>query len=171
MSDDFWQKEAARERADRLAASEQRSKDAWTQIGKNESDIARSISGKPVGASSNDKVICTELRRQNLMSEVDYRLCFEDAVQRLTDAHLRGYNFWALAVVRHMRCSNNALAFWRVLAQSRADHIAYLAGRRKQPNRLGAVLMRLGEPMCALIGHGIKYWGSYASAKPKYLVT
>ncbi|MCP8896356.1 hypothetical protein KYK29_15620 [Shinella daejeonensis] len=98
------------------------------------------------------KVICTELHRQGLMGRADYALGAEYARAHLTDRHYRGYHAWALAVVRHMRRSKRASAFWRTLAQARADHIAYLHGDATRRNRFGAVLCAVGYPTCYLIG-------------------
>lgn len=105
-------------------------------------------------ASQDDsaKVICTELNRQGLMSRADYVLGAEYARAHLTERHYCGYHAWALAVVRHMRRSKRATAFWHVLAQARADHIAYLNGDTARRNRFGAALCAIGYPVCYLIG-------------------
>lgn len=98
------------------------------------------------------KVICTELHRQGLMSRADYALGADYARAHLTERHYRGYHAWAITVVRHMRRSKRATAFWRILAQARADHIAYLYGDTARRNRFGALLCALGYPTCYLIG-------------------
>lgn len=98
------------------------------------------------------KVICTELHRQGLMSRADYVLGADHARTHLTERHYRGYHLWALAAVRHMRRSKRASAFWRVLAQARADHIAYLNGEVARRNRIGAILCAVGYPLCYFIG-------------------
>ncbi|WP_439629978.1 hypothetical protein [Shinella sp.] len=100
----------------------------------------------------NAKVICTELHRQGLMSRADYALGADYARKHLTERHYHGYHAWALAVVRHMRRSKRATAFWRILAQARADHIAYLYGDTARRNSFGALLCAVGYPACYLIG-------------------
>jgi hypothetical protein len=103
-------------------------------------------------SDSSSKVICTELHRQGLMSRDDHERCARHAREHLTEQHYRGYHVWALSVVRHMRRSKRATAFWRTLAAARADHIAYLYGETSRRNILGALLCAIGHPACRLIG-------------------
>lgn len=122
-------------------------------------------------ASQDDsaKVICTELHRQGLMSRADYALGADYARKHLTERHYRGYHAWALSVVRHMRRSKRATAFWRILAQARADHIAYLYGDTARRNRFGALLCAVGYPTCYLIGgfvHEQDWKGLYVETPP-----
>jgi len=98
------------------------------------------------------KVICTELVRQGLFDRADYLLGARYVEEHLTERHMRGYHKWGLPVVRKMRRSPRATAFWRRLAQARADHIAFLYGDASRQNRLGAVLCAIGHPVCYLIG-------------------
>lgn len=98
------------------------------------------------------KVICTELHRQGSMSRADYALGADYARKYLTERHYRGYHTWALPVARHMRRSKRATAFWRTLAQARADHIASLNGDLTRRSRFGAILCAIGYPLCYLIG-------------------
>lgn len=112
----------------------------------------KSSSSTSSNSGNSSKVICTELHRQGLMSREDYERCARHAREHLSGAHLRGYHLWALAVVRKMRRSKRATAFWRFLAQARADHIAFLYGDRSRRNRLGAILCAIGHPACRLIG-------------------
>ncbi|TAA53909.1 hypothetical protein [Shinella sp. JR1-6] len=112
----------------------------------------RELAQKNAQNNDSHKVICTELHRQGLMSRADYALGADYAREHLTERHYRGYHAWAIAVVRHMRRSKRATAFWRILAQARADHIAYLYGDTARRNRFGALLCAVGYPACYLIG-------------------
>lgn len=103
-------------------------------------------------ADEDAKVICTELVRQGMLGRADYLAGARYVEEHLTDRHMRGYHAWALPVVRHMRRSRRATAFWRVLAQARADHIAFLNGDAARRSRLGALLCAIGHPVCYLIG-------------------
>lgn len=118
--------------------------------------------------NSSSKVICTELHRQGLMSRADYLQGARFAGEHLSEQHYRGYHAWALPVVRHMRRSKRATAFWRMLAAARADHIAYLDGDTARRNRLGAWLCAIGHPVCYAIGGLVKEqdWQSLYIAKP-----
>lgn len=111
-------------------------------------------------ADEKSKVICTELHRQHLMSRDDYMLGLRFVREHLTARHERGYHAWAVPVVRSMRRSKRATAFWSVLARARADHIAYLYGDVSRRNRFGALLCAVGHPVCFVIGGlvGEKDW-------------
>jgi len=112
-----------------------------------------SSSGRSSSSSSTDqKVICTELVRQGLFDRGDYVSGARYVEAHLTERHVRGYHAWALPVVRRMRRSRRATAFWRRLAQARADHIAFLGGDASRRNRFGALLCAVGHPACYLIG-------------------
>ncbi|KND16171.1 hypothetical protein ADZ37_24460 [Pannonibacter phragmitetus] len=127
-----------------------------------EQEKKRRAAQKPPASSSktndkkktdtNKKVICTELVRQGLFDRADYLLGARYVEEHLTGRHVRGYHAWGLPVVRKMRRSPRATAFWRKLAQARADHIAFLYGDASRRNRLGAVLCAIGHPACYLIG-------------------
>lgn len=97
-------------------------------------------------------VICTELHRQGLLAREDYLLSYRHLRERLTPRHERGYHAWAIAVVRAMRRSKRATAFWSLLAHARADHIAFLYGDAARRNRFGALLCAVGHPVCYVIG-------------------
>ncbi|WP_325488006.1 hypothetical protein [Pelagibacterium sp.] len=97
-------------------------------------------------------MICTELVRQGLFDRDDYLLGARHVEKHLSEQHMRGYHAWALPVVRSMRRSRRATAFWRTLARARADHIAFLHGDTARRNRFGAFLCAIGHPVCYLIG-------------------
>lgn len=101
---------------------------------------------------TNKKVICTELVRQGLFNRADYLLGARYVAEHLTERHVRGYHAWGLPVVRRMRRSPRATAFWRKIAQARADHIASLYGDAARRNRLGALVCAIAHPLCYLIG-------------------
>lgn len=98
----------------------------------------------------------------------DYLLGARYVEKHLTEQHMRGYHAWALSVVRSMRRSRRATAFWRTLAQARADHIAFLHGDTARRNRFGAFLCAIGHPVCYLIGGlvGEQDWRSLYNEGP-----
>lgn len=121
--------------------------------------LTKSSKPKSSSSTSDKKVICTELHRQGLMNRADYLLCAHHAREHLTERHFRGYHAWALPVVRRMRRSPRATVFWRVLAQARADHIAYLSGEIARRNRFGALLCAIGHPVCYVLGGFVREQG------------
>jgi len=102
--------------------------------------------------SDDGTVICTELRRQKLLTERDCVESRRDLLERLTPQHERGYHIWAVHVVRKMRVSRRWTRVCLVLAKARADHIAYLGGDRTRRNLLGHAVSKIGEPLCFIIG-------------------
>ena len=101
---------------------------------------------------ANSKVICTELHRQGLLSREDQLLGLRYVREHLTSRHERGYHVWAIPVVRRMRRSKRATAFWHRLAKARADHIAFTYGDESRRNRWGQLLCAIGHPTCYLLG-------------------
>ncbi|WP_157757087.1 hypothetical protein [Pannonibacter phragmitetus] len=130
-----------------------KSDNAWaTEQAKTEKQTAANRQKSSSSNNADQKVICTELVRQGLFDRADYLLGARYVEEHLTERHVRGYHAWGLPVVRKMRRSPRATAFWRKLAQARADHIAFLYGDASRRNRLGAVLCAIGHPACYLIG-------------------
>lgn len=130
-----------------------------------------SSSGSRSSSSNTDqKVICTELVRQRLFEHSDYLAGARYVEEHLTARHVRGYHAWALPVVRRMRRSRRTTAFWRRLAQARADHIAFLHGEASRRNRFGAFLCAIGHPACYLIGGlvGEQDWRSLYNDGPGF---
>jgi hypothetical protein len=106
----------------------------------------------PSSGGSSSTVICTLLQEHGLMSAADYHLSAHDARTRLRAAHLDGYHFWAVPLVRVMRRHQWLLQLVRPLAQARADEVARIHGDTTRGSLFGKVLMSLGEPICFAIG-------------------
>lgn len=143
-----------------IATSSSRSAIEWTRKVPTHNAAVMENDDPPTGDADKDdsssKVICTELHRQGLMNRADYLQGARFAGEHLTVQHYRGYHAWALPVVRHMRRSKRATAFWRALASARADHIAYLNGDTTRRKRLGALLCTIGHPVCYALGGLVK---------------
>lgn len=103
-----------------------------------------------------EKIICNELLRQGLFTREDVATCHQDALARLTPAHVRGYHVWALPVVRWMRRSRGATLVWHFLARRRTNHVRWLQGKRTQRDRLGHLLCMTGEPLCWVLGRMVR---------------
>ncbi|WP_419902883.1 hypothetical protein [Kiloniella sp.] len=108
------------------------------------------------GKNSNSRVICTYLYQQGLMSRADWLMDLKFTKENLTDQHINGYHAWAITSVQMMRKYPKSKNFWKLLAQSRANQIAYLLGKRETPDYLGKFLRSTLEPLCWLIGSFVK---------------
>ena len=99
------------------------------------------------------RVICTELYRTGEISKADYLGDLAFTRQRLTNRHVKGYHFFALGAARLMRRSKRWRAFFRMIAQARADDIAYLQGRRYSRSLKGRAIRLIAEPTCFLLSY------------------
>jgi len=103
-------------------------------------------------ASSNTRVICTELVRQGLMAPSLQRLDIAYTLRHLSPATVRGYHAWAVPYVRLMKRSPLATYMVEPLARWRAEEIAFRMKARSRPHYGGRAVRVLGEPLCWLLG-------------------
>jgi hypothetical protein len=116
-------------------------------------DTSEGDSGSDSGSS---RVICTELRRQGLMSYEDWRRDMRYTSQALSPRHVRGYHYWAIPVVKKMRRSRLWSRCWHYIGQHRANQIAFICGDRNRPDAIGAVFKFLLEAFCWVVGGFVK---------------
>lgn len=103
-------------------------------------------------SGTNNKVICTELVRQGLMTRSDLVAGARYFEERLSERHMRGYHLWSLAAVRGMRRSPLQTAFWRVLAQARANAIVALYDGDRRATAFERLVLRGFDAMCWTLG-------------------
>tara|TARA_Y100001973_G_scaffold8522_1_gene11691 strand:- start:7951 stop:9174 length:1224 start_codon:yes stop_codon:yes gene_type:complete len=104
-----------------------------------------------IGGALGGRVICNELMKQGFMSKEDVILDYRFTRDYLTPQHVNGYHLWAVWVVKQMR-KGRMIGFWKYIAQSRANEIAYIYGRRDKPDYVGKVVRTIGEPVCWFFG-------------------
>jgi hypothetical protein len=109
------------------------------------------IVGGVLGGIVGGRVICNELQKQGLMTKEDVLLDYRFTRDYLTPQHVRGYQIWAVHVVKRMR-KGKGVKFWRHVAQHRSNEIAYIYGKRDKPDYLGKVYRRILEPTCWVVG-------------------
>ena len=97
------------------------------------------------------RVICTELHSTGEMSTVDWVRDTRFTFKTLTKSHVKGYLFWAIPTVRHMKKYPLYRKIWKHIAQHRANDIAWRLGESKF-DLLGRIYAGIGEPTCWLIG-------------------
>lgn len=107
---------------------------------------------------TNGRVICTWLRNNGLFSAKDLAIDTEFSVQYLSDNTKIGYWLWACPLVEHMernyRNNTNSLVIKaiRIIAQARANEIAYQTGARTNSDLLGKMVRIVGESACFVLG-------------------
>tara|TARA_R100001377_G_C3194645_1_gene112127 strand:+ start:3973 stop:5334 length:1362 start_codon:yes stop_codon:yes gene_type:complete len=107
--------------------------------------------GSAIGGSIGGRVICNELQRQGLMTREQVLLDYRFTRDYLTPAHVNGYHYWAIHVVRQLR-KGKRVTLWKHIATHRSNEIAYIYGKREKPDYLGKVYRYATEPLCWVIG-------------------
>lgn len=107
---------------------------------------------------TNGRVICTWLRNNGLFSAEDLAIDTQFSVQYLSDNTKIGYWLWACPLVQYMeknyktKVDSFFVKTVRIIAQARANEIAYQVGARSQSDMLGKFVRIVGEGMCFIIG-------------------
>ena len=100
--------------------------------------------GGTLGKLFGGRVVCNELYRLGYLTREqvidDYRFTRDFLSPQL----VRGYHVWAIPVVNQMR-KGRMIGFWRHLCVHRAREIAYIYGKRDNPDYLGKIYRRLLE--------------------------
>ena len=128
---------------------------------------------------TNGRVICTWLRNNGLFSAKDLAIDTEFSVQYLSDNTKIGYWLWACPLVEYMERNyrNNTDSLFikaiRIIAQARANEIAYQTGARTNSDLLGKLVRIVGESACFVLGsiarpfieEKFKHWLAIYSSK------
>ena len=107
---------------------------------------------------TNGRVICTWLRNNGLFSAEDLAIDTQFSVKYLSDNTKIGYWLWACPLVQYMERNyrNNTNSLFvktiRIIAQARANEIAYQTGMRSRSDVLGKMVRIVGETMCWTLG-------------------
>lgn len=94
-------------------------------------------------------VICTELKRQNLLDKELYLKTWNTHIKYLPEQMKEGYRFWAVPYVKLMKHSKYGKFFTKLVCPLAQGRIDYLSGKR---NFLGWATVAIGEPVCHFIG-------------------
>lgn len=128
---------------------------------------------------TNGRVICTWLRNNGLFSAKDLAIDTEFSVQYLSDNTKIGYWLWACPLVEYMEKNYKTnidslfVKTIRIIAQARANEIAYQTGAKSQGDFLGKIVRIVGESTCFILGsiakpftqEKFKHWLSIYSPK------
>ena len=104
------------------------------------------------GNSGGGRVICTELHSTGEMSTKDWIRDTQFTFKGLTPEHVKGYLFWAIPTVVHMKKYPKYRKIWKHIAQHRANDIAWRLNQGKF-DLLGRLYAGIGEPVCWLLGN------------------
>lgn len=77
----------------------------------------------------------------------------DEAFAETVDPAVRaGYLRWGIPVVRLMRRSKGFTRFVQLFAKPWSEHMAFQMGAAAKDNAFGRVLMKVGVPLCRVIG-------------------
>ena len=113
---------------------------------------ANTMSGGGGNGGNGGRVICTELHSAGEMSTKDWIRDTQFTFKGLTPEHVKGYLFWAIPTVVHMKKYPKYRKIWKHIAQHRANDIAWRLNQGKF-DLLGRLYAGIGEPLCWLLGN------------------
>jgi hypothetical protein len=116
--------------------------------------ISGSTSSTKTKSGSSGTVICSELYRQELMSEemFDADVTFGNTLPMRT---LAGYRWWGEPVARLMERSKLATRIIAPITLAVAKEMCHVVSHGKG-SLLGRIILRIGLPICAIIGRWLE---------------
>ena len=112
------------------------------------------------GGGGGGRVICTWLQLKGKFSQKDLKIDTAFSVKHLSRTTKIGYWFWALPLVEYMNKSSDNKNWFgglvietiKILAQARANELAYKMGKRDKGDLLGKFTRWIGEGFCWIVG-------------------
>ena len=112
------------------------------------------------GGGGGGRVICTWLNNKGMFSLEDLKIDQAFSIKYMSRNVKIGYWFWGIPMVEYMNKSDKTGSWFgglvikviRMLAQARANELAYKMGVRKQGDILGKVTRVIGEGFCWCVG-------------------
>jgi len=112
------------------------------------------------GGGGGGRVICTWLNNKGMFSLEDLKIDQAFSIKHMSRNVKIGYWFWGIPMVEYMNKSDKTgnwfgglvIKVIRMLAQARANELAYKMGVRKQGDILGKVTRVIGEGFCWCVG-------------------
>ena len=107
---------------------------------------------------TNGRVICTWLRNNGLFSDQDLAVDSQFSLRYLSSTTKIGYWLWACPLVQYMDKnytkgkSSVLVTAVRIIAQARANEIAYKSGLKPKGDVLGKMTRIFGEGICFILG-------------------
>ena len=112
------------------------------------------------GGGGGGRVICTWLQAKGMFDKKDLEIDTLFSVKHLSRTVKIGYWFWALPLVDYMNKSSDNKSWFgglvietiSILAQARANELAYQMGEREKGDILGKFTRWIGESFCWMVG-------------------
>ena len=96
--------------------------------------------GGPIGAVAGSvvggiiesvSVICTELNRQKLISDSDYKIHWDYTINKWDKDELKGYWIWAMPTAKKMKTNKLLTKFWHHIMKYKIQYVKYTLGKDK----------------------------------------
>ena len=91
------------------------------------------VAGSVIGglAEAVGSVICTELNRQGLISNEDYKIHWDYTINKWDKDALKGYWVWAMPTAKKMKTNKLLTKFWHHIMKYKIQYIKYNLGKAK----------------------------------------
>ena len=76
-------------------------------------------------------VICTELNRQGLISDSDYKIHWDYTINKWDKDELKGYWIWAMPTAKKMKTNKLLTKFWHHIMKYKIQYVKYTLGKTK----------------------------------------
>ena len=76
-------------------------------------------------------VICTELNRQGLISNEDYKIHWDYTIHKWNKDELKGYWLWAMPIAKKMKTNKLLTKFWHHIMKYKIQYTKYNLGKAK----------------------------------------
>jgi hypothetical protein len=93
--------------------------------------IGAVVGGVAGGILEAISVICTELNRQGLISDEDYKIHWDYTINKWDKDALKGYWVWAMPTAKKMKTNKLLTKFWHHIMKYKIQYIKYNLGKAK----------------------------------------
>jgi len=93
--------------------------------------IGAVVGGVAGGIIEAISVICTELNRQGLISDEDYKIHWDYTINKWDKDALKGYWIWAMPTAKKMKTNKLLTKFWHHIMKYKIQYIKYNLGKAK----------------------------------------
>jgi len=93
--------------------------------------IGAVVGGVAGGIAEAVSVICTELNRQGLISDEDYKIHWDYTTNKWNKDELKGYWIWAMPTAKKMKTNKLLTKFWHHIMKYKIQYIKYNLGKAK----------------------------------------
>ena len=117
--------------------------------------VVGGVVGGAVEAITGGSVICTELNRQKLISNEDYKIHWDYTLNKWNKDELKGYWIWAMPTAKKMKTNKWLTKFWLHIMKYKIQYVKYILGKAKFTVQ-GYIYNLLVEQISLLISKLIK---------------